>query len=116
MGTTLSEMIWRRSLLEELGIKRFNIVVLFCDSKTALHIASNPIFHKRMKHIEIDCNYIRGKIQEGVVLTWHVNSSSTVSEPIYKGIWNATTLCFARTAWSEGHLLCEVFFPLMVLV
>lgn len=65
-----------------------------------------------MKHIEIDCNYIRGKIQEGVVLNWHVNSSSTVSEPVYKGIWNATTLCFARTAWSEGHLLCEVFFPL----
>jgi hypothetical protein len=46
------EAIWMKKLMKELGHKQEKIP-LYCDSQSALHIARNPAFHSRTKHIEV---------------------------------------------------------------
>ncbi|KAL6336029.1 hypothetical protein AAG906_003656 [Vitis piasezkii] len=50
-----------------------------CDNQAALHIASNPVFLERTKHIEVDCHFIREKIVSGCVATSFVNSNDQLA-------------------------------------
>jgi len=56
MVMVTSELIWLKSLLASLGVFLKSLIQLFCDNQPALHIAKNPVFRKRTKHIEIDCH------------------------------------------------------------
>ena len=50
----VAEMLWLRTLLVELKVNQKNQMMLWCDNKSAINIANNPVQHDRTKHIEID--------------------------------------------------------------
>ena len=59
--------MWIRQLLMEVGIKTSVPAKLWCDNQAIMHITSNLVFHERTKHIEIDCHFVRDKIQLGLI-------------------------------------------------
>lgn len=75
MAQATCELMWIRRLLVELGFEDLAPIKLWCDNQAAIHIASNPVFHEHTKHIEVDCHFIREKLQARVISTSHVRTS-----------------------------------------
>ena len=42
-------------------------VRIFCDNLSSICLAENPIFHARIKHIEVHYQYIREKVFKGKI-------------------------------------------------
>lgn len=84
MALTTCEVTWLSSLLEDLGLKNLPPIVLKCDNKVALSFAANPILYERTKHVDLDCHYVRGKIQAGTITTSRVSSFDQVANIMTK--------------------------------
>lgn len=84
MASAASEVVWTVRLLEELGITNLKPVTLHCDNQSALHIAKNPVFHERTKHIEIDCHFTRDKVMEGLLQLTYLPTQNQLADVLTK--------------------------------
>jgi|UniRef100_A0A2N9EPG4 hypothetical protein len=62
LASASAELCWLRTLVKDLGIFLSDPPILWCDNVSALAIASNPVFHARTKHIEVDFHFIHERV------------------------------------------------------
>ena len=86
MAMATCELVWVKQLLKELKFGDVSQMGLVCDNQAALHIVSNPVFHERTKHIEIDCHFIREKILSGDIATKFVKSNDQLADIFTKSL------------------------------
>ena len=86
MALTNCELIWLKQLLQELRFSKDEQMMIVCENQTALHITSNPIFHERTKHIELNYHFIREKTASGCMTTSFVNSSDQLADIFTKSL------------------------------
>ncbi|CAL9026864.1 unnamed protein product [Prunus brigantina] len=86
LAITAAELSWLRQILRDLHIVLDRPPVLWCDNISALALASNPVFHARTKHIEIDFHFIRERVTRGDMLVSHIPSSNQLADIFTKGL------------------------------
>ena len=85
MANVTNEVIWLVQLLKDFGVSA-GAIKLLCDNQTALHIASNPTFHERTKHIDIDCHFVREHVQFGLLHLTHVKTHNQLADIMTKPV------------------------------
>lgn len=80
MAVTTSELIWLHQLLLDFSCNITAPTLLFCDNQAALHIASNPMFHERTKHIDIDCHFVREQVHNDFIKLMSVRSQHQLAD------------------------------------
>ena len=84
LSQAAAEVTWLVRLLSELGVPYLQPNTLHCDNQSTIHIAKNPVFHERTKHIEIDCHFTRDKVLEGLLQLAYIPTSHQLADLLTK--------------------------------
>ena len=90
MAASLKELKWIKQLLRAFDIPHDHPMQLFCDSKAAIYIAANPVFHERTKHIESDCHFVRDAVEDKLITTEHIRTTEQPADILTKALPTTT--------------------------
>lgn len=79
-----TEIVWLQSLCDEIGINKKLPAVIWCDSSGAKQLASNPVFHSKTKHIQVDVHFIREKVANQEVEVRYIPSAEQRADILTK--------------------------------
>ena len=84
VANATAEVLWLKSLLNELGIHVKTRSVLWCDNVGATYLTANPFFHARTKHVEIDFHFVREQVRNGFLQVQFLSSKDQIADILTK--------------------------------
>jgi hypothetical protein len=81
-----AEMMWVQKLLQELGVPHSPVARLWCDNLGAKYLSSNPVFHARTKHIEIDFHFVREHVAQKLLDVRFISTNDQLADGFTKPI------------------------------
>jgi hypothetical protein len=96
MADATTEIMWIQSVLCELQVLGPCCVRLWWDNLGVKYLASNLIFHGRMKQVEIDYHFIRDCILHKFLEVWFISIEDQVADDFTKAIPQGRLMEFQR--------------------
>jgi len=85
-ASAATQALWLSRLLGELQGSKVDVVELKVDSKSALALAKNPVFHGRSKHIWIKYHFIRECLEDGSIKADHIPATDQLVDILTKSL------------------------------
>lgn len=86
LANATAEVMWVQTVLRELGVPSPPLARIWCDNIRAKYLASNPVFHARTKHIEVDFHFVRERVNRNLLQIDFVPSSDQVADGFTKAL------------------------------
>nr|GEV65551.1 uncharacterized mitochondrial protein AtMg00810-like [Tanacetum cinerariifolium] len=86
MAQTTSKLVWLRNLIGDIGFPQSKPMKMWCDNEAAIYIVTNPVFHERTKHAEVDCHFTREKLEDVTITTPHIRTESQLADVLTKAV------------------------------
>jgi hypothetical protein len=83
-STASTQALWLVRLLSDLLCRDTGAVELRVDSKSALALIKNPVFHERSKHIRVKYHFIRCCLEEGNFKACYINTKDQLADLLTK--------------------------------
>lgn len=99
MSRGITEIIWIRKLLTELGFPPKAPCKLMCDNQSAICISENPVQHDRTKHVEVDRHFIKEKLDSGIISLPYIPTKDQLADILTKAV---TRKVFHETLYKLG--------------
>jgi len=85
LGEVSKHVIWLSRLLWDLAYP-VDTVEIMGDNRGSLFLSQDPIFHKRMKHIDIRHHFIRDLVNKKKIKLSHVPTSEMAADCLTKAL------------------------------
>ncbi|CAM8877973.1 unnamed protein product [Rhodiola kirilowii] len=84
MAAVCCELTWLARLITDMGVHVSSAIPLHCDNKASIHIAHNPLFHERTKHVELDCHLVRAHVLSKFITPLHIPTNEQPTDMFTK--------------------------------
>ncbi|XP_062028948.1 uncharacterized mitochondrial protein AtMg00810-like [Rosa rugosa] len=85
LAFTAAEISWNEAMFCDLSLF-LQCPTIWSDNLSAIAIASNPVFHARTKHVEVDYHYVREKVVNKELQVLFVSTTDQVADTFCKGL------------------------------
>ena len=86
MADTTCELKWLKRLLGMLGFAQNVPIQMHCESKLAIHIDTNHVFHELTKHVENDCHTTRDAVKAKLLSLEHISTKEQPADLLTKAL------------------------------
>ena len=83
---TAKQILWHRSLFNELEIQQPETSTLFSDNQAAISISHHPEFHACTKHIDIAHHFLRDLVRSGMIKIIYIQTRENLVDVFMKGL------------------------------
>jgi hypothetical protein len=114
LANATAKVMWIQMLLNELGVCSPKRAQLWCDNIRATYLVCKPVFHARMKHIEVEPLCTRERVAQGLLEVRPISTKDQVTygftKPLtarllqqFKAISTCRTIVIDGCNWKRSH-------------
>jgi hypothetical protein len=76
--------VWLSRLISDLTFEKLKKFTFLMDSKSAIELSKNPVYHERSKHIDTRYHFIRECVSQGIAEVEHVSTDKQLADILTK--------------------------------